>query len=483
MLNRVISIIIKAAIFFAAATFLVSCSFDKVGPAYETNYPSNIEAIITGKCATAGCHNEISKHGAGGLDLSTWDKLFEGSRGGAVIIPYCTEFSTFCYYTNTDTVQGLVLLPTMPYNRSPLSSAEYTILKNWIQSGAPDKSGFVKFSDNPSRMKFYVGNQGCDVVTVFDSKSMLAMRYVNVGNAPVIEAPHMIKVSYDNQYWFTCFLAGNTFQKYSTSDNTLLAEANIGPGLWNTFALSPDGTKAYVVDFAGGKVAIVTLSNMNITFLGGLNYPHGVAVNNSNDTLYVTEQLGDGLTKIAISDFSYDHINLIQAFPIASNNLQIHEIAFTPDGSKYFITCQSSNEVRAVLTANDSVIAAIPVPTFPQELAFAKNYPYLFVSCMEATNTDPQKKSFIAVINYQTNTFIKNIYAGYQSHGIAIDDENNRVYVSNRNVNTTGPAPHHSSVCGGRNGYITAIDLNTLQLVPNFKAEVSVDPYGVGITH
>jgi len=102
---------------------------------------------------------------------------------------------------------------------------------------------------------------------------------------------------------------------------------------------------------------------------------------------------------------------------------------------------------------------------------------------MEAGNSDPLKKSYISVINYQTNTFIKNIYAGYQSHGIAVDEINNRVYVTNRNVNSNGPAPHHSSVCGGRNGNITAIDLNTLELVPGFKTEVSVDPYGIGITH
>jgi hypothetical protein len=64
-----------------------------------------------------------------------------------------------------------------------------------------------------------------------------------------------------------------------------------------------------------------------------------------------------------------------------------------------------------------------------------------------------------------------------------VDDLYNRVYISNRNVSNDGPSPHHSSLCGGRNGYITAIDMNTLQLITGFKAEVSVDPYGVGITH
>lgn len=463
-----------------------SCKKDKPDTepiSVDTKYPTHIEAIIKTKCAVSGCHNDISKDAAAGLSLETWDRLFEGGRGGAAVIPYSSDFSTLFYYINTDSTIGLTLEPTMPVNSPTLSQAEVLTIKNWIDQGAPDKNGFVKFSDNPSRKKFYVANQGCDVVTIFDANSILAMRIKRVGNTSLIESPHMIKVSNDNQFWYTCFLGGTIFQKHSTIDNSLVGEAQIGPGSWNTYALSPDGLIAYLIDFNGGKIAIVNLTTMSVSNLPGLNFPHGVSLNNAGDTLYVSEQLGSSLTKFPVNDLlNNETVSMVQNIP-ASGALQIHEIEFTPDGTKYFITCQNTNEVRAVLTSNDSVVAAISVPGFPQEMAFTQNTPYLFVSCMEAGNADPQKKSYISVINYQTNTFIKNIYAGYQSHGIAVDETNNRVYVTNRNVNSSGPAPHHSSVCGGRNGNITAIDLNTLELVPGFKTEVSVDPYGIGITH
>ncbi len=452
---------------------IYSCKKDKTDPepiAVDTNYPADIEAIIKTKCAVSGCHNDISKEAAAGLSMETWDKLFEGGRGGAAVIPYSSDFSTLFYYINTDSTLGLTLEPTMPVNSPPLSQAEVLIIKNWIDQGAPNRDGFVKFSDNPSRKKFYVANQGCDAVTVFDANSMLAMRVKRVGNTPLIESPHMIKVSNDNQFWYACFLGGTTFQKFSTTNNSLVSEAQIGPGSWNTYALTPDGLFAYVIDFTGGKIAIVNLTTMSISNLPGLNFPHGVSLNIPGDTLYVSEQLGSSLTKFPVNDMlNNETISMVQNIP-ASGALQIHEIAFTPDGTKYFITCQNTNEVRVILTSNDSVVAAINVPEFPQEMTFAENYPYLFVSCMEASNPDPQKKSYISVI-------------GYQSHGIAVDETNNRVYVTNRNVNSNGPAPHHSSVCGGRNGNITAIDLNTLELVPGFKTEVSVDPYGIGITH
>ena len=63
------------------------------------------------------------------------------------------------------------------------------------------------------------------------------------------------------------------------------------------------------------------------------------------------------------------------------------------------------------------------------------------------------------------NQIIKYLYPGWQPHGIAVDDDNNMVYVSNRNINSNGPPPHHSTYCGGRNGYVSIIDINTLSLL------------------
>ena len=291
-----------------------SCTHEKGEPSYAgTGYPDDIGKIIVLKCATTGCHDAKSKGAAGGLSLETWNKMFEGSNGGAVVIPYRPDYSTLIYYTNTySDIGSIQLTPTMPYNSNKLSHEEVLLLNNWILQGAPNAQGLVKFSDNVSRKKVYTGNQGCDEVTVFDSESMLAMRYVTVGANGNIEGPHMIKVAPNNAFWCTSFIGGQYFQKYSTNDNSLLGQVNIGSGSWNTFAISSDSEKAYVIDWsASGKIATVDLVNMTAEVIGGFQFPHGSALNATDNVLYVTAQTGNFIYKIPVEDFSsYEQISM-----------------------------------------------------------------------------------------------------------------------------------------------------------------------------
>lgn len=453
-------------------------------------FPNEIGKIILGNCATTGCHDDVSKEAAGGLSLSSWNKMFEGGKGGAVVIPYRSEFSTLFYYVNTQEDLGISMQPTMPYGTAPLSRNEIILLKEWINTGAPDRNGRIMWSDNPFRKKYYVANQGCDEVTVFDQQSDLAMRYIKVGSFPQIESAHMLKISPDGSYWYVIFLTGtsgqNYMQKFRTSDNSLVGQVNIGPGYWNTFAITPDGKAAYVIDWSGnGGPVYINLQNMSVVSnaQGTCINPHGSALNAG--FLYISMQQGNGIYKMDTTDFgNYTSVSLDPPNPpdYGNNVLNIHEISFSPDGSKYFVTCQSQthNELRIIKTSNDSLLAVIPVGQFPSEMSVSTYYPYVFVSCPEDTTTFTGKRGSVAVINYNTHQLIKKIYAGHQPHGIALNDDLRKVYVANRNATSGGPAPHHSSLCGGRNGYVTIIDMNTLELIPGKNTEVSNDPYSVG---
>jgi DNA-binding beta-propeller fold protein YncE len=113
--------------------------------------------------------------------------------------------------------------------------------------------------------------------------------------------------------------------------------------------------------------------------------------------------------------------------------------------------------------SNDSLLAVIHVGTKPQEFSFSEKHPYIFVTCTEDVITS-NKKGSVYVINYNDLSVVSSIYPGYQPHGIAVDDDENLVYVANLNYDTNGPAPHHVAACGGRNGNVTIIDMNTLQL-------------------
>lgn len=481
--------LILVLIIFSIVILFSSCTKDVGSFNYASlGYPQDVAKIIVTKCAVTGCHNDISKGAVGGLSLETWDKLFEGSRGGAVIIPYRPDYSTFMYYTNSYNELGTIQLnPKMPIGEDKLSIDEQKIIYNWIKNGAPNASGLIKFSDNPLRKKFYVSNQGCDLITVFDAKSMLAMRAVDVGNAPNIEAPHFIKVSPDNKYWYVSFIGSNVFQKYSTANNSLVGQVNIGGGSWNTFALSSDGKYAYLVDWSiPGQIKKIQTDNMILeNTLGGLVYPHGSAINKTNDTLYVTAQTGNYLLKISTDFLSLTPVVLDNSgSPSDLSTLDPHEVLLNQANNNYYVTCQKSNQVKVLSKTTDQVVATVNVGDFPQEMAISYSKNYLFVTCMEDVTTfGSDKRGSVYVIDLSTFVVVAKVYTGHQPHGVIVDEVNKRVYITNRNVAVGGPAPHHASLCGGKNGYITAIDMNTLKLVDGFKTEVSVDPYGYSITN
>jgi len=478
----------KYALLLLITFFLLifkSCKYDKGVPEYN-GYPEEVGKIIFTKCAVAGCHNDKSKDAAGGLSMESWDKLFEGGRNSVSVIPYRSDYSTCMYYINTYSDLGVSLVPTMPYGRDKLSKEEVLLIRDWINAGAPNNQGFVKFSDNPARKKIYVTNQGCDVVTVFDQQTLLPMRYIDVGSSISTESPHYIKVAPDKQYWYVLSLGGNYLEKHRCSDDSFVSKANIGTGNWNTFVISKDSKKAFCIDLSpsNANIAEVDLSTMSVTPNKGFVSPHGSALNKTDDTLYVTQQYGNIFYKIPLIDFNFSEINLYTTFP--PQTLKPHELVFSPDGSKYFVTCQGTSEVRVFQTVGDVLLATITVGSLPSEMSFSTTTNYMFVTCSEDTFNFLGKRGSVAVIDYTTNTFVKYIYTGHQPHGIAVDDEKGIVVVANRNFNSDGPAPHHSSNCGGRNGNVTFIDLNTLELVKNpdgstKRIEVSVDPYSVGI--
>ena len=121
------------------------------------------------------------------------------------------------------------------------------------------------------------------------------------------------------------------------------------------------------------------------------------------------------------------------------------------------------------------------------EISVSATHNYLFVTCEEDTLSFPGKRGSIAVIDISSNSLIATIYSGHQPHGLAVDDAKNVVYIANRNKTSGGPAPHHSSICGGNNGYVTFIDMSTLTLLKSGNAdkkiELSVDPYSSAVRH
>lgn len=473
-----------AAFFFLLV--LLACRKD-VGKINRGDYPDDIGKIVTLNCAVTGCHNGQSARAAGGLNLETWSGMFSGSSNGSPVIPYNSGFSSLCYYINTFPELGLQNKPTMPLSRPPLSYDEVKRIRDWIDKGAPDINGRV-WADHPGLKKLYAVNQGCDVVTVFDSETQLPIRFVQVGTKLKGNVPHQIKVSPDGKYWYVIFINNNVMQKFSCIDDRHIGNipltplaAGTGPEDaldWNTFVISKDGKRAYCVSWtASGKISSVDLENLKfIRMQGGQYYPHGICLNAANDKFYVASQTGNFITEWDTGFVNSERRVLENNAPVNTlPSLDPHEIILSPDETSLVVTCQGSNEVRVFNTATNSVTAVVSTGVYPQEIVYSKSANQYFVSCTYDSSSFSGSVGVITRIDasgYNT----RKIPCGYQPHGIAVDESKKLLYVLSRNIGTSGPAPHHTSQCSGRNGFVNFIDLNTFSLLPK-KYELSVDPY------
>lgn len=462
-------------------------------PINYRGFPEEIGEVLVKNCATAGCHDDASLAAEGRLSLSSWESMFAGSRAGAAVVPFRADQSFMINFINTDTNLGIVQTPTMPLNLPPLTAAEYTLIRDWIANGAPSADGKVKWSDNPARAKIYVVNQGCDQVAILDRETRLVMRYVDIGQYPgAIESPHNVKLSPDGRHWYVVFLLANPYiEKYDALTDAFVGKVEIGQGSWNTLDITADSRYAISPDLNTGRVVVIDLASMTkaAEFNVGGN-PHGSRFNPAFTAAYFTQQEGDELTKLVFTDLinptGLENIDLEQHIargqPLRA--MGPHEMLYTPDGSRYIVTCQYQDEVRFYQSSNDSLLQVIHTGSFPSEIAVSSGYPYAFISCMEDSTLFPGvriKRGSVAVINYNTMQLVTSVYTGFQPHGIAVDETKDLVYVAHRNIRSDGPAPHHTTSCGGRNGNITALRMGTLDLLPGFKHELSVDPYSVGL--
>ncbi|MEM7037539.1 MAG: hypothetical protein AAF570_11215, partial [Bacteroidota bacterium] len=386
--------------------------------------------------------------------------------------------------------RGIVVRPTMPLNQAQLSDADYEILRKWIEDGARNRDGEARFPPDPNRRKWYVVNQACDMVAVFDAESRQIMRYIDVGHNPAgLELPHMVRISPDGQFWYLVFFGQIPYmEKYSTLTDELLDRITLPPGDWNTMAITPDGKFAVSVAYASEKVAVVDLEAGVMTEDGDFGWPvHGSAMHPVSGRFYVTLQDHNGLVSAEIDANGRiqnpENHALDPNVAIFESDFLPHEVTFRPDGAFTYATCQGTNEVR-ILDENDEFVKAISVGGNPSEFAISAPRNLLFVSCMDDETffgSQGRKRGAIAVIDMTTNALVKHVYSGFQPHGMAVDEASGVLVVGNRNANADGPAPHHTSDCGGRNGYVTLLDLDTQELVSGFKTEVLADPYSVAV--
>ena len=486
-----------AMLFLGAACFM-GCKHQPQPIVPNGNFPPRVAAILLNKCAISGCHNAASHQNADGLLLDTWEHLFQGGNNGAAVIAYSPMYSPLLYVTNTDSSLGFVRLPTMPYSTPDrvmphLSKAEYEVLHDWIAQGAPDAGGNIPFASNPdTRQKIYLTMTGNDIMGVIDAKSKMVMRYFPIGANPVdIESAHDVCFSNSGQYGYVIFYAGNYIQKIDANTDHVISQVDMsgvtGPSgsKWSILLNDPaSDTAIAATNWLGfGGFSVINADAMAVDYyVGGLSFsnPHGIESNPSFDTFFIASQFGNVVYRYCNSPKSYKTIPIkgsSTTYTSAPGTPDPHQLQMLPDYSKFYVSCENSNEVRVVDAHSCAVLDSIPVGIYPQEFAICESKHWMFVTCMYDSSAGvlPGRKGSVYVIDYTTDKVVHILYGDfYEPHDVCVDEQDGLVYVCSTNLDGTA---HHASP-GGKPGWYTVYDLNTLQPDPR-RFEVLVDPYAI----
>ena len=114
-----------AAVVAAVLAFSLASAPAQEKARADTSFAKEVLPILKANCAK--CHDPKSKKG--GLDLSSYDTVKKGGKGGAAVAPGEPDKSSL-----VSSISGAK--PEMPKSAKPLAKAQVDTIAKWIKEGA-----------------------------------------------------------------------------------------------------------------------------------------------------------------------------------------------------------------------------------------------------------------------------------------------------------------------------------------------------------
>jgi YVTN family beta-propeller protein len=202
-------------------------------------------------------------------------------------------------------------------------------------------------------------------------------------------------------------------------------------------AISPDGTKVYVVQAYTNTISVIntTTNTVSYTLQSGTAYlgSNGAAISPNGLNLYVTTYPGVVNVINTINNTSYAQIILGTGTGGSPNG-----IAFAPDGKKVYVAGSPSGNSPGYVYAIDTnvnnatyntIIATVEVDPSPGGLAVTPDGKKVYVASYSGDNNP----GVVDVINTTTNTVTTVTVDKTWPFGVAVTPDGSTVYVTNTN--------------------------------------------------
>lgn len=249
-------------------------------------------------------------------------------------------------------------------------------------------------------------------------------------------SPHGLAVAPDGSLWVTN--AGGTkawlLSPRGSGAATPIGSAEAGPGPVH-IAFSPDGTRAYVTDFAGAALTVIDTKTLqvvdSITTPAG---PHAIAIAPDGHELYVACPTGGAFIVV---DPAASKVSATIALP---SGAVPYGLALAPDGKTVYVSDVTFGRLYAVDVATRQVRGSVQVGARPALVAWVSHTTRLIV----ANNGS----GTVTIVDTATLSVVATIPTGAGPHGVAASPDGRYAFAANTGANT-----------------VSVIDLQTLRVI------------------
>lgn len=181
----------------------------------------------------------------------------------------------------------------------------------------------------PDRQRIWVTQPPPNRITVIDAERFEVLENIDLGDI-LLYSPEGVAITPDgNEAWVTYFGTGE-IGVYDASTGAYVDDFAVG-GVPDFVCFTPDGAKAYVVDYQNATVTSIRASDREI---------------------------------LATRDF-FGH--------------RCQDAVVSPDGTRFYMANEDADQVEVIRTSDDAVLAPIPTGDRPRGIAISPGGEYLYV--------------------------------------------------------------------------------------------------------
>ncbi|MBU0486215.1 MAG: choice-of-anchor D domain-containing protein [Proteobacteria bacterium] len=220
-------------------------------------------------------------------------------------------------------------------------------------------------------------------------------------------SPYGIAASSDGKYLYVANYGSNTISVLDQNTYAVLDSIDVDARPYN-LDVSPDGSHVYVTHNSSSIVTVIETANNtveDIVTIGSNTYTQGVVVSPDNSHVYVANNLTSNVSVIRTSDNS-----VVATIPVGS---WPQGITITPDGSHVYVTNSGNHTVSVIQTSDHTVsatVSGIPVPLGISSTTDGK-YIYVASDVTSVRNPDPTSGR-VYIIKTSDNTVLTSIPTG-----------------------------------------------------------------------